>query len=229
MTNILVTGANRGIGLEFARQYGEEGVRVFATCRDPAKAHELNEIAERSKGHVTVHALDVSNNELVSRLANELKDPPIDILINNAGVAGRWSSVSEPDYALWEETLRVNTIGPLRVTFAFRPHLMKSKVRKVIIISSGMGSTAESEGGSYAYRSSKAAVNNVMRTLSVDWRKDGFIFALLCPGWVKTDMGGPNARLEPRESIALMRKIIAGLQPADSGRYLNRHGKDIPW
>jgi NAD(P)-dependent dehydrogenase (short-subunit alcohol dehydrogenase family) len=176
-----------------------------------------------------VHALDVADDASIERAAAELQREPIDILINNAGIAGRWGSLAEPDYKGWEDTFRVNTIGPFRVTYAFRPHLLKSKVRKVITISSGMGSTAESEGGSYAYRSSKAAVNNVMRTLAADWRGDGFIIVLLHPGWVKTDMGGPTARLAPGESIAAMRKIIARLELYDTGRFISYRGTDIPW
>lgn len=228
MTAILLTGANRGIGLEFVRQYAREGARIFASCRHPAKADELNHIT-RERKNVTVHALDVTSDASVSALAKALKDEPIDILINNAGVGGRHHDSEAMDYVWWENVLRVNVMGPFRMAQAFQANLLKSKTRKLITITSMMGSTTERGGGSYAYRSSKAAVNNVMRGLSVDWRADSVIVVLLHPGWVKTDMGGPNATLDVGESVAGMRKVIAGLRPSDNGRFLDHSGKEIPW
>ena len=229
MANILITGANRGIGLEFARQYGEAGDRVFATCRHPDEARELQHLVERSKGRVTVHALDVTSDESVAATASELANETVDILINNAGMGAGRGLHGRVDYDVWEVLLRVNTIGPHRVSLAFRPHLMKSKKRVIVTLSSVLGSIATNLAANSTYSSSKAAVNRVMHRLATEWRDDGFVIVLLHPGWVKTDMGGPNATLDVEESVAGMRRIMANLQPADSGRFLNHHGTDIPW
>src|ERR1044072_4707772 len=229
MTTVLVTGANRGIGLEFARQYAKDGAKVIACCREPAHADALKKRAQ-SNDNMDVHGLDVSDFAAVKALAKDLGREPLDILINTAGVYGPKSqSADDMDFDGWAHTLAVNTMGPLAVAQAFRPNLKRGHDTKLARITSGMASTAETEGVYLAYRASKAALNNVMKSLSVDWRGDGIICIVLDPGWVKTDMGGKNAPTSPDESVSGMRDVIAKLKPSDSGKFLNRRGEVEPW
>jgi len=230
MTTVLVTGANRGLGLEFVRQYAADGARVMACARHPGEAKAMLDIAAPSKGKVTVHPLDVASDASVAHLASEIGDEPIDILINNAGVyGGDHQRLGDIDYEAWIRTFNVNALGPVRVIEALRGNLMKGREKKAVAITSAMGSTARHDGGALIYRASKAALNNAVRGLSLALKPDGLILAAMHPGWVKTDMGGANAALTPERSIASMRKVIAGLSPADSGRYINYDGSEIPW
>jgi NAD(P)-dependent dehydrogenase (short-subunit alcohol dehydrogenase family) len=226
MVAVLITGANRGLGLEFARQYAEDGARIIATCREPARADALQRLAQ-AHPKLSVHALDVTDGGAIEALARATASEPLDILINNAGIIG--SEGRAIDYGLWEELFRVNAIAPFRIAQAFREHLKKATTRKIVTITSGMGSTAGAGGGYYDYRSSKAAVNNIMHGLAQDWGRDGFIVVVVSPGWVATDMGGRSAPLKPGDSVSGMRKLIAGLTPADNGRYLDYRGNEIPW
>ncbi|MEE8272227.1 MAG: SDR family oxidoreductase [Alphaproteobacteria bacterium] len=226
MPTILITGAGRGIGLEFARQYGGDGWTVLATLRDPAKAESLLAL----EGHVAVMPLDVADPASVAILAERLGGTPIDLLINNAGVYGPRSTVlGELDYPAWQTVLTVNTLGPMRVTEAFLNHLRAGAQKKIVTVSSRMGSIAESSGGAYAYRSSKAAVNSVMKGLAAELAPEGFTVALFHPGWVRTDMGGPTAAVAPADSAAGMRAVIDRLGPADSGGFFDHDGTPIPW
>ncbi len=230
MISILVTGANRGLGLEFVRQYAADGARVMACARHPGEAKAMLDIAAPSKGKVTVHPLDVASDASVAHLATEIGDGPIDILINNAGVyGGDHQRLGDIDYEAWIRTFNVNALGPVRVIEALRGNLMKGREKKAIAITSAMGSTARHDGGALIYRSSKAALNNAVRGLSLALKPDGLILAAMHPGWVRTDMGGANAALTPERSIASMRKVIAGLGPADTGRYINYDESEIPW
>jgi NAD(P)-dependent dehydrogenase (short-subunit alcohol dehydrogenase family) len=226
MATVLVTGASRGIGLEFVRQYAKDGAQVLASCRDPESARELQKLAA-SDPRIRVHRLDVTDGKNVDTLARELRGEAIDILINNAGIIGTRSGAM--DYDLWEETLRVNTIAPFRIAQALRENLERGEARKIVTITSGMASTTTNSGGYYAYRSSKAAVNNVMRGLAADWSQDRFIVVVISPGWVATDMGGRGAPLSPAESVGAMRRLIAGLKRSDSGRFLDLNGRELPW
>jgi len=229
MTTVLVTGANRGIGLEFAKQYSKDGATVIACCRKPASADQLKALA-KSNDSAEVHALDVADAASIKALAKDLAREPIDILINNAGVYGpKRQSAGDMDFEGWAHTLAVNTMAPLAVAQAFRPNLMRGGEKKIVSITSGMASTAENGGGYLAYRSSKAALNNVMRSLSVDWKGNEIICVVLDPGWVRTDMGGKNAPISPEESVSGMRKVIANLKLSDSGSFLNRNGEERPW
>ena len=231
MGSVLVTGANRGLGLEFARQYAADGWEVHAACREPGEARELRELSAGSGGRVRVVGLDVTDSASVRAAAMQLADTPIDLLINNAGVGSpRGQRIGELDYAAWQRVLDVNTLGPMRVTEAFLENLERGVQKKVVTLTSGMGSIGDnSSGGSYAYRSSKAAVNMVVKSLSIDLRPRGIICIVMNPGWVRTDMGGSGGTLAPAESIAAMRKVIAGLKPADSGKFLNYTGKAYAW
>jgi NAD(P)-dependent dehydrogenase (short-subunit alcohol dehydrogenase family) len=224
MPTVLLTGASRGLGLEFARQYAAEGWRVIATARDPEKATTLRAIP----GAVESHALDVADLAAAGRLAQRL-DAPIDVLIANAGIAGpRGMSAEAVEGEAWAEVMRVNVMAPLALAGAFRQHLERGRERKAIAITSRLGSLASNnEGGMYAYRSSKAALNAVWRSFALDHK--GLIAALLHPGWVRTDMGGPGGALAPAESVAAMRRVIAGLTTQDSGRFFNYDGAPLPW
>ena len=228
MPSILITGANRGLGFEFARQYGADGWRVFATCRHPIAAAALQELA--TAGVVRIIALDVTNLESVRQTATQIEEP-IDIVINSAGIGGkRDQKTGNVDYESWREVLNVNTMGPLRVTEAFVDHLARSERKLVVTITSGMGSiTDNTSGASIPYRSSKAAVNMVMRTVALDLAPRGITSVVINPGWVKTDMGGPNATLTPTESVTAMRRLIGKLGPAQSGKFFNHDGREYPW
>jgi NAD(P)-dependent dehydrogenase (short-subunit alcohol dehydrogenase family) len=229
VNTVLITGANRGLGLEFVRQYAADGWRVIAACRDPGAAGELNRLAAASGGRIALIALDVSDLGSVSAAAQSLGGTPIDLLINNAGVGSpRGQKLGALDYAAWARVLDVNTLGPMRVTEAFLDHIAAGGGKKVVTI--GMGSIADNgSGGSYAYRSSKAAVNMVVKSLSLDLAPRGITCIVMNPGWVRTDMGGPGGKISPEESISGMRRVIAKLKPADTGKFFNYDGGSYPW
>lgn len=228
--SVLITGANRGLGLEFTRQYAADGARVLACARHPGEAKALLDLAAASKGKVTAHPLDVASDASVAHLTGDIGAEPIDILINNAGVyGGDHQRLGDIDYETWVRTLNVNTLGPVRVIEALRGNLAKGRAKKAIAITSAMGSNARHDGAALIYRSSKAALNNAMRGLSIALKGDGIIVVPMHPGWVQTDMGGTSAPLTPRQAVTEIRKVIADLTPTDSGRYINYDGSEIPW
>ncbi len=231
MSTLLVTGANRGLGLEVARQYAADGWRVYAACRDPGAAEDLRRLAAEYSGRISVVALDVTDLASARAAAQALAGTPIDVLINNAGVGSpRNQKLGSLDYAAWARVLDVNTLGPMRVTEAFLEHLAAGGEKKVVTITSGMGSIADNgSGGSYAYRSSKAAVNMVVKSLSLDLAPRGITCIVMNPGWVRTDMGGPGGKISPADSIAGMKRVIAKLKPADTGKFFNYDGGAYPW
>lgn len=228
MPAVLITGASRGLGLAFARRYAAEGWTVHAACRDPDGAADL----ARVEGSVSVERLDVALDEgegSASALARRLAGAPLDLLVNNAGI-GEARGEKPGDYAGWRQVLETNTLGPHRVTNALLANLRAGDQRKVVAITSGLGSIGDNRsGGSIAYRASKAALNMVMRTLSVELGRDGFTVAVLSPGWVRTDMGGARAPLDADASVDGMVRVIAGLTPADNGRFLDHQGRELPW
>jgi len=227
MPSVLITGANRGLGLEFTRQYAADGWRVFAACRDPAGARDLAAV----EGDVSAETLDVDDGPQVAALANKLSGQPIDVLINNAGIYGPKDVTRDTvDYDAWGQVFRTNTMSPLAVSAAFAANVAQGGQKKIITLSSIMGSIAENDSsGDFIYRSSKAAVNAVMKSLAGDLKSEGITVAVLHPGWVRTDMGGPDAAIEAPESVTGMRAVIAGLKESDSGRFLNYDGTEIPW
>ncbi len=231
MSTVLITGASRGLGLEYARQYAAAKWRVHACCRDPDSADALNDLAARSAGAVTVHRLDVVDHGRIDALAEALGDEPVDVLLNNAGIyGGGHKEFGKIDYPRWEETLRVNSLAPLRMVEAFVEHVARSGRKLVVCMSSRMGSmAANTGGGSYVYRSSKAALNAVARSLAADLGNRGITVVVLSPGWVATDMGGAGAPLGPEESVRGMRSLIDRFSPADSGRFFGHDGAEIPW
>jgi NAD(P)-dependent dehydrogenase (short-subunit alcohol dehydrogenase family) len=231
MPSILITGANRGLGLEFCRQYGEQGWRVFACCRQPDIATELQALAQQWE-HLTIHALDVSNFQQVDQLAAELISEPLDVLLSNAGVYGdkKEHNFGALDYAAWQETLLINTLAPVKFAEVFLANLLKTTHPKFVAISSLMGSMADnSSGGSILYRSSKAGLNAAMKSLAIDLQSQNIAVLILHPGWVKTDMGGERAPTAPEESIAGMRRVISEFTLEQSGSFLSYKSELLPW
>lgn len=227
MPTCLITGANRGLGLEFARQYAAEGWKVIASCRRPAEAEALNAL----EGEIEVHPLDVADFARIEELAKKLGDVPIDLLINNAGIYGpRVVPYASVDYAAWAEVLRVDTMAPLKISAVFSENVAKSKLKRIVAITSNLGSIGENtSGGSYIYRSAKAALNAVMKSLAIDLSQKRIAVAVLHPGWVATDMGGPGAKIEAFESVAGMREVIDGLSLENSGLFFNYDGTALSW
>ena len=224
MATILITGANRGIGFELTRQYQAEGHNVIACCRSPEAATDLKALG------LDPLPLDVTSDGSVKRLKAGLGDRPIDILINNAGINLDAQSFEEMNFDNWEKTFRVNSIGPFRVAQTLIENVLGSDTRKLITISSKMGSVGEVYyGGSIAYSSSKSAVNMVTKILANRFRDDGLICVPLHPEWVQTDMGGPDARITAEESAGGLIKVIDGLTLDESGRFFQYDGKELPW
>ena len=229
--NILITGASRGIGLEMVRYGIEQGWRVYACCRHPQQAEALLNTAKLAVGQVSVHVVDMSELATIQALAYELRQTPIDMLINNAGIYGSDANkFGCVDVVSWQQAFMVNTIAPLKMVEAFADNLMLGNHKIVACISSKMGSMADNGyGNSYIYRSSKAALNAVVKSLSIDLRSQGIRAVALHPGWVKTDMGGPQAEISARESVAQMMTTLLSLTAEDSGRFIDIDGSDIPW
>jgi NAD(P)-dependent dehydrogenase (short-subunit alcohol dehydrogenase family) len=226
MPTLLITGANRGIGLELTKRYAADGWTVIATCREPQSATALKAIPG-----VTVEALDVTDYTAVDKLAQTYNGTAIDLLLNNAGIYGnRDGALSVSDFDIYLEVLRVNSVAPMKLALAFLPHLKATKGgAKIATISSRMGSISETHGGSYAYRASKAAINAGMRNLALDLKSSGISCITLHPGWVKTDMGGAGADIDVGTSAAGLKKVIDGLTLEGTGKFYNYDGGEIPW
>lgn len=221
---VLITGANRGIGLEFAKQYANDGWDVIGTARRPDAATALAETG------ATVVALDVTDSESVEALVATLDGRPIDLLINNAGVSARAGAIDELDLERAERAIAVNLLGPMRITAALLPNLKEGDRKTVVGISSRLGSIeGNTAGGYYGYRESKTGLNMFMRSLAADLRSDGFTCVVMSPGWVRTAMGGPRAPLSTTDSVNGMRTVIAALTPEQSGQFISHDGERIDW
>jgi NAD(P)-dependent dehydrogenase (short-subunit alcohol dehydrogenase family) len=236
MPTVLVTGANRGLGLEFTRQYCDAGWQVIATCRDPAGAAELQALRSQHPG-LEIEVLDVGDFATIDALAARLAGRPMDVLLNNAGVFGPKPGAEQDlrqnfgsmDYEVWTEVLRVNLMAPMKMAEAFVDHVAASTQKKIVAISSTEGSSPNAKGGIYAYRTSKAALNMLMQNLAPDLAPRGIVTAAFCPGWIRTRMGGPRAPLEAPPSIAGLRRVIDGLTPENSGKFWLWTGERLPW
>jgi len=223
----VVTGANRGIGLEFVKQLTARGEEVDATARDPGDAAELQALAS-SGVRLRNHRLDVADDTSVAAFAQNLAPGPVDVLINNAGVSGvKGGELIDPDDLL--RVLNVNAVGTLRVVRALLARLREGEGKKIVNLTSKLGSIADASGGRYAYRASKAALNMVTKLLAEDLRAEGFRAVALHPGWVQTRMGGSAAPVPPEQSVQGMLRIIDGLTPEQSGRAFDFQGRDIRW
>lgn len=227
-----MTGANRGIGLELVKQLRDRGDEVEACARAPQDARELQALANE---RVRIHRVDVTDAASVRALADSLRDATIDMLFNVAGVyGGPRQSLAQmaDDLELRDvaDTFEVNAIGPLRMTVALLPHLRRSKIKKIVHLTSGMGSIADNtSGGYYAYRMSKTALNMMSRSLAVDLRSEGIISVVINPGWVQTDMGGAGATTPVADSVRGILRETDRARLSDSGEFLNWKGNRYPW
>lgn len=236
MERILITGANRGIGFELARQYVAAGdALVFAGCRKPASAAALNELAQQAGDRIVIVQLDVDDAQSIAAATEQIaaRAGALDILINNAGInprgdhqSSRMGGLSAADVS---EVITTNAVGSLIMTQACRALLVAGDNPRVVMISSGMGSMQRARGDSYAYRMSKAAMNMAARVLAFDEAMAGITTITANPGWVRTDMGGDGAALEPEESGSGLRALIGGLTNADNGKFYQYDGSELPW
>ena len=221
---VLVTGANRGIGLELARQLTEQGHTIIGTARKPAEAKELQALGAK------VMQLDVIDPESVAALAASLGDQPIDLLINNAGTGAQTpGSFQDTVFERVKLTFDVNSLGPMRVTQALLPNFLASKGKTVVHISSIMGSIANNRGGYYGYRASKTALNMLNSSLALELADQGVTSVVMHPGWVQTRMGGAGADITVDVSVAGMIAVIEGLEPGQTGRFYDYQGNELPW
>ncbi|WP_338868552.1 SDR family oxidoreductase [Myxococcus stipitatus] len=227
--NIVITGANRGIGLELVRQCLTRGDTVHAGARAPEHAAELSALVQGSGGRLHVHALDVANEASVRAFAAAIPGP-VHLLINNAGVRSRPDGLSDLDTDDLTRTFQVNAVAALRVTQALLPQLRAAGGAKVASISSNLGSvTDNSWGGAYGYRMSKAALNMAMRSLGHDLKQDGILAFALSPGWVRTDMGGSEAPTSVEMSVSGLLTVLGHLSAEDTGGFFDFEGKRLPW
>lgn len=231
MKTVLITGANRGLGLEFCKQYAEFGWEVLACSRNPAQAVKLKELAIEFPC-IKVYALDVLNRNEIDTLAADLFDISLDLLICNAGIYGdiRTAGFGNLDYAEWILSLETNLLGVVKVAEAFLQNLKCSQHSIIAVLSSQMGSISDNRsGGCLLYRSSKAALNATMKSLALDLQNEGVGVMIFHPGWVKTDMGGPNALINAETSVLGMIKQISNFKLSQTGHFLKYDGKKIPW
>lgn len=238
MTTVLITGANRGIGLEHVHQYAAAGADVIATCRDPAGAAELQAIADAHPGKVRIEALSVNDEASVAAFAERLRGAAIDLLINNAGTYGpiplpegmAHQTLSGMDYDIWADILATNVVSPFRITAALIENVKASAGKTIVMMSSGLASIGTNVyGGSHAYRSSKAALNMLAKGLAVELKADGVTVIAMAPGWTRTALGGPDAPYSVEESVEGQQKVIAGLSLEDTGKFLDLAGAEVAW
>tara|TARA_R110000787_G_scaffold186397_4_gene298041 strand:- start:11055 stop:11738 length:684 start_codon:yes stop_codon:yes gene_type:complete len=227
MPTVLITGANRGLGLEFAKQYAADGWSVIATCRNPIGVGALAQI----EGDIAVYGLEILDPASLARFESDLGDRPIDVLINNAGVYGpKPVKAADVTVADWTPVFQTNAMAPLLVSRTLLKNVESGDRKMIVNISSIMGSIEKGSGPSeYIYRSSKAALNMVMACYAEEIAETGVAAVMFHPGWVQTDMGGPNATLTPTESITHLRASIEKLSFTDSGKFFNYDGTPLPW
>jgi NAD(P)-dependent dehydrogenase (short-subunit alcohol dehydrogenase family) len=233
MSRVLITGANRGLGLEFARQYSADGWDVIATARNLKQSEELQWLAKNK--NVSLQTLEVASDDSVNHLAEVLHGTPVDLLILNSAIFTRdGNKLGELNFAGWQESFETNVLGAMRVAEALVENVAASERKQIVAISSGMGSLQTlgdtiGFGSAYQYRSSKAALNMAMSILAKEVEPQGISVLIFSPGWVQTDMGGPNAALTPEQSIAAMRKVLEGNPMELTGKFLSYDGSTWPW
>jgi len=239
MPTVLITGAGRGLALEFVRQYAADGWEVIATARAPAESRELVALAAEHPA-IEIHALDIADHAQIDALAEQLRERSIDVLLCSAGTMGKGSFATEginfgkfgsSDFADWEQVFRINAFAPMKLAEAFVSHVARSEQKKIVALTSIIGSIAKNQiGGLYAYRASKAALNAIMHSLAIDLgRKYRIRVAPIHPGWARTDMGGPRADIDAQTSVAGVRKLIAELDAERAGRCWMYDGSELPW
>ena len=238
MATVLVTGASRGLGLEFVRQYANSGWDVIACARQPDKAPELESLRRRWSGSVNVELLDVTHEAQLERLAGRYATTDIDVLINNAGDIGPRGAARELlhkqyfgslDYPAWHRIFDINVFAPMRVAELFIENVERSEQKKLVFMSSTVGSNVESAQHAFLYATSKAALNKCVSLAAVTLRPRSVIVAAVCPGFARTEMGGPAANVEVADSIAGLRKVIAGLTLEKSGSFTRYNGEAVAW
>ncbi len=228
MNTVVITGANRGIGLGLTKQFLHNHARVIATCRNPIEAKELQALSDNTK--LSIYPLIVNDAQSIARFSEELDGRPIDILINNAGViGGPRQSLQDMDYEAWSEAFEINTIAPFRLSATLLDNLHLSKQPRIINVSSQMGALSSTSTGHHAYRSSKAALNKVMQVLAIELDPQGIIVCNVHPGWVQTDMGGVNAQLTVQESAAGLCNLIDSLTMQQTGKFFSWEGEELAW
>lgn len=226
--NVMITGASRGIGLEYVRQYAEAGHQVYATVRHPDEATLLGTLS-RQYANVAIHAMDVADLQSIRALASKLKTLKLDILISNAGIYPE-SSFGQADPNAWLAAFQINTLGTYYLAECLLPQLASAGQAKLIAMTSKMGSIDDnSSGGAYIYRSTKTALNMIIKSLAIDLRQHDITVAALHPGWVRTDMGGPQGLIDTETSVSGLRNVIAQLDVAQSGSFIAYDGQAIPW
>ena len=247
MATLLITGANRGIGLGLVKVYLENQWQVIASCRSPKTASELMSLKEQYSDKISIIGMDVNDQTQIDAAVQSLNGAPIDVLINNAGTvemekygSGAYEKVNgvpidDPDlrkydYQQWEDILRTNVLGPARITGSFVDNLEAADHGVVVMITSGLASVSNTwNAGRYAYRTSKAALNMLMRS-SGKWLESlGITSVAISPGWTRTDMGGPNALNSIEESVNGVYQVITGVSAEDAGKFLNFDGTTLPW
>ncbi|NMH64043.1 SDR family oxidoreductase [Shewanella salipaludis] len=228
--HILITGANRGLGLALTRLYLDAGWQVTACCRHPDSATELGALLEAYEA-LEIFELDVTVQESIDALAETFAGEPLDLLLNNAGIYGpNGLRFGTTDVDAWQRVLAVNSIAPLKLAEAFHPQLKLAGKAIIANISSKMGSmTDNTSGGAYLYRSSKAALNAVSRSMAIDLAADGISVVALHPGWVRTDMGGPQGLIDTEESTRGLKALLDKLTPDQSGGFFDYRGNAVPW
>jgi len=236
MPTVFVTGANRGLGYEHVKQYAHKGWRVIACAREPGNASDLQKLHTEYGDNFIIEQLDVTNHQDIDKLSSKFNDTSIDVLINNAGTTGPlgvpgamdYQKIDSMDYDIWRNILEVNLISPFKVATAFHNHIAQSEKKLLIMMSSDLGSVEQNTfGGFYSYRTSKAALNIISKGMSVDW-KDLTVIAL-APGWCKTYLGGEEAEVHPDESVENQQEMFEKIISNNSGMFLDRFGKEVPW
>lgn len=233
MSTVVITGANRGLGLEFTRQYAADGWTVIATARNPETDSELKQLADSNK-NIELVTLSVTEDASVAAFKKTVGGRPVDLLINNAGMyPTNQNSFGDVNYEAWLDTFNTNTLGPVRVTEALADNLAASEKKLVVVISSTMGSietyAKEASAPAIQYRTSKTAVNMAVQVMAQALKPKGVTVIAQCPGWVQTDMGGKNAKLKPEQSISALRKIFDRVTIAETGQFFGHRGKNVPW
>jgi short-subunit dehydrogenase len=230
MKTVLITGAGRGIGYKLAEEFVSNGYKVIGTVRSEESRSGVLALADKLNSHINVHLLELSDFNAIDDFSKKLNGIAIDILVNCAGVlGGNHQTYDDLDFCEWERTLKVNTLSPMKLTTSMLPNLFLSEGAKVINISSIMGSLARERSDSIAYRSSKSALNKAMQCLAIELKPKNIGVYLMHPGWVRTDMGGPNADISVEESSAGLFKMISEFGLRESGRFWQYDGQELDW
>ena len=236
MPRILITGSSRGLGLEYAKQYLEKGWDVIATARNPEGSPALKALESNGSGLLRPITMDVTDHARVEAVANELAGESLDILLNNAGTYGpksafegmHYQSLESMDYELWREMHEINVMAAFKVAVCFKPHLEAAANPLLVNMSSDMGSIASnSMGHAYAYRSTKSALNMLTKGMAIEWQNITVI--AMAPGWCRTDLGGPEAPVDPVESVRMQQELFERLESSRSGEVINRFGENVDW